>query len=65
MAYALKTLTPQRLSAKPFYRKGERGPWLVVAHFLVSEIIATVNSAFNKVLVNFHFQERMKPRMNQ
>ena len=35
MAYALKTLTPQRLSAKPFYRKGEGGVWFVVANFIV------------------------------
>ena len=37
MAHALKTPTPRELSAKPFYRKGEGGTWLVVADFLVSD----------------------------
>ena len=32
-----KPQTPQKLSAKPFYRKGEGGVWLVVANFLVSD----------------------------
>ena len=29
--------TPQKFSAKPFYRKGERGVWLVAAAFLLSD----------------------------
>ena len=37
VAHALKTPTPRELSAKPFYRKGEGGTWLVVADFLVSD----------------------------
>ena len=32
-----KTQTPPKLSAKPFYRTGEGGAWLVVAEFLVSD----------------------------
>ena len=32
-----KTRTPRKLSAKPFYRKGEGGAWLVVANFLMSD----------------------------
>ena len=32
-----KPRTPRKLSAKPFYREGEGGMWLVVANFLVSD----------------------------
>ena len=35
VAHALKTLSHQRLSAKPFYRKYEGGTWLVAANFVV------------------------------
>ena len=38
VSYALKTpKTPRKLSAKPFYKKGEGGAWLAVANFLVSD----------------------------
>ena len=32
-----KLQTPRKLSAKPFYRKGEGRLWLVVVNFLVSD----------------------------
>ena len=31
-----KPQAPQKLSAKPFYRKGKGGAWLVAANFLMS-----------------------------
>ena len=37
VARALKIPSSPKLSAKPFYEKGKRGAWLVVATFLVSE----------------------------
>mgnify|MGYP007134257398 CR=1 FL=1 len=38
VVHAIKSQTPQKLSAKPFCRKGEGGAWLV-SNFLVSDLL--------------------------
>ena len=46
----LKPQTLGKLSGKPFHRKKEGGPWLIVANFLVSDHLF-LRSGHSKVMM--------------
>lgn len=65
VAYGLKTRTLRRLSAEPFYRKGEGGVWLVVANFfaLGSFVLAAVH--VGQVTVRSHSGHNVPVTLHQ